>query len=162
MRAHLLCVAACAAVLLASPAAAQLKLLWSSGISDESYWYLAAPYNASTLPSFITSGTFAIANCRSDTYDFVSGRLLASDAGVCRPAASPSGAVAAIGYVYPDANVVFNSSGSSLSAQLNKQYYPAYGSSVVATDDEVFVWGSRPLKDPRSPNSTGFKTTNPF
>jgi hypothetical protein len=138
----------CACLLLALSTAAELTALWSSRISDESYWYLAAPYNGSSLPSQITCGTFAIAYCRADTYDFTSGRLMSSEAGVCRPAASPSGSFAAIGYVYPSSNVVFNSSESSLSAKLDHQYYPAYGTSVIATDAEVFVWGSRPLKDP--------------
>ncbi len=166
-----LCIAALAIILLTSPTAAQIKQLWSAGISDESYWYLAASYNGSALPTQITSGTFAIAQCRADTYDFASGRHISSQNGVCRPAASPSGSLGAIGYVYPDSNVVFNASGTSLSAKVDKQcvardgtlqfhimelffcdplsrYYPAYGSSVIATDNEVFVWGSRPLKDP--------------
>jgi hypothetical protein len=148
MQYRLLLVAACASLLLSASSAAQLTALWSARISDESYWYLAAPYNGSSLPSQISCGTFAISYCRADTYDFTSGRLLSSDAGVCRPAASPSGSFAAIGYVYPNSNVVFNSSEASLTAKLDHEYYPAYGTSVIATDAEVLVWGSRPLKDP--------------
>ena len=101
-----LLVAACASLLLSTSTAAQLTALWSARISDESYWYLAAPYNGSSLPSQISCGTFAISYCRADTYDFTSGHLLSSEAGVCRPAASPSGSFAAIGYVYPDSNVL--------------------------------------------------------
>ena len=148
MKIRSLLFAVCASFLLGASSASQLSVLWSSRISDESYWYLAAPYNGSSLPSQITCGTFGIAYCRADTYDFTSGSRISSDVGVCRPAASPSGSLAAIGYVYPNANVVFNASGSSFSAKIDKQYYPAYGTSVLATDHEVFVWGSRPLKDP--------------
>jgi hypothetical protein len=140
--------AACCSFLLTAAGAAELTTLWSSRISDESYWYLAAPYNGSSLPSHVTSGTYGIAYCRADTYDFASGARVSSSAGVCRPASSPSGALGAIGYVFPNANVVFNSSASSFSAKIDRQYYPAYGASVLATDDEVLVWGSRPLKDP--------------
>ena len=49
---------------------------------------------------------------------------------------------------YPDLNLVYNTSSTTLSAKINHEYYPAFGSSVIATDNEVFVWGSRPLKDP--------------
>ena len=143
-----LLLAACVSFLLSSSSASNLSVLWSSRISDESYWYLAAPYNGSSLPSRITCGTFGIAYCRADTYDFTSGSRISADVGVCRPASSPSGSLGAIGYVYPNANVVFNSSGSSFAAKIDGQYYPAYGNSVLATDHEVFVWGSRPLKDP--------------
>ena len=140
--------AACACLLLASSSAAELEVIWSEGITDESYWYLAAPFDGSALPSQITAGTFAIAYCRADTYDFKTGLPVASQPGICRPSASPSGSFGGIGYVYPDSNVVFNSSGASLTAKLNHEYYPAYGSSVHVTDTEIFVWGSRPLKDP--------------
>jgi hypothetical protein len=125
-----------------------IDVLWSARISDESYWYLAAPYNGSVLPSQVTAGTFGIAYCRADTYDFSSGRLVSSEKGVCRPAASPAGSVGVIGYTYPNSNVVFNTSDSNLVAKIDKQFYPAFGSSIIATDAEVFVWGSRPLKDP--------------
>ncbi len=121
MNSRTLCAAALAVILLTSPAAAQIKQLWSAGISDESYWYLTAPYNGSALPAQITSGTFAIAQCRADTYDFASGRHILSQVGVCRPAASPSGSLGAIGYVYPDSNVVFNTSGTSFAAKVDKE-----------------------------------------
>jgi hypothetical protein len=143
-----LLLAVSAAILLVSSSAAQLSVVWSERISDESYWYLAAPYNGSSLPSQVTCGTFGIAYCRADSYDFASGRLVSSENGVCRPAASPSGSLGAIGYVFPNSNVVFNSSGTRLVAQLDREYYPAIGPSVLATDTEVFVWGSRPHDDP--------------
>jgi hypothetical protein len=147
MQFRVLLVAVCCTFFLAPSSASELSVLWTSRISDESYWYLAAPYNGSSLPPRITCGTFGVAYCRADTYDFTSGDRISSDVGVCRPSASPS-SLGAIGYVYPNANVIFNSSGSSFAAKIDHQYYPAYGSSIVTTDHEVFVWGSRPLKDP--------------
>ena len=134
------------AFFLCSVAATTGKTLWSTSITDETYYYSLI----SVESSIFYAGTLGLVQgCHVDGYDIFSGKLIKNISDVCVVSNKDTdiSGFGSIGYEFPDLTIFYTDSKYQWKDQIvGRQYYPAYYESIVTRDDFVYIWGMEPTK----------------